>query len=175
MSPSVFWRTTIAGVVATFTMAMTGFLAHGIGIRSFDVGAMLTADMTSLHPEAPYSLVAGNLAFYALGILLALLWVALFRQYVQGSWLVHGFVYGGALWLIGSVIFFPLISDVGVFFARTRAPGALLLAYGLIQLAYGFGLSLGLEVADIGARAAERVAAEGVRLEIWPRRERRRA
>jgi uncharacterized membrane protein YagU involved in acid resistance len=174
MSPSVFWKTIIAGVVATFVMTMTGFWQHGIGIRPVDIGAMLTANMTSAHPGTPYSLVAGNLAHLANGVILAFLWVAIFRQYVPGSWLVHGFVYGVALALAASVVYFPLIADVGVFFSGTSAPGAMLLASTIVYLAYGFALALSLEVAGIGASAAERVA-EGVRLEIWTRRERRRA
>src|SRR5689334_6990061 len=69
MSPSVFWRTIIAGVVATFVMTMTGFWQHGIGIRSMDVGAMLAANMTLAHPDTSYSLVAGNLALFGIGLL----------------------------------------------------------------------------------------------------------
>jgi hypothetical protein len=174
MSPSVFWKTFIAGVVATFVMTMTGFWQHGIGIRPIDVGAMLAANMTSVHPDTPYSLVAGNLAHFANGVLLAFLWVAFFRQYVPGSWLVHGFAYGIVLALAASVAFFPLIADVGVFFSHTRAPGAMLLTTTVVYVTYGMGLALSLELAGFGASTAERVA-EGVRLEIWTRRERRRA
>ena len=88
---------------------------------------------------------------------------------------MHGLVYGVALAILAALIGFPLFADTGVFFTRTRAPGAMLLATFVMHFAYGFALTLGLEVAGIGARAADRVAAEGVRLEIWPRRERRRA
>ena len=175
MTPSVFWRTIIAGVVATFVMTMTGFWQHGVGIRPMDFGAYLTASMNSAHPDAVYGMYAGNAAHFALGVVFALLWVALFRQYVPGSWLVHGLSYGVALAFVAALIGFPLFADTGVFFMRARAPGAMMLATFVMHLAYGFALTLGLEIAGIGARAADRVAAEGVRLEIWPRRERRRA
>src|SRR5207247_1420205 len=111
-----------------------------------------------------YFLFAGNLAHFMNGVLLALLFVALIRPYVPGSWLVHGLGYGLALAVIASAVVFPLVADVGVFFSRTRAPAAMLLGSLIMHLFYGFGLTLGLEVAGIGARAAERVAAEGVRL-----------
>jgi len=175
MTPSVFWRTTIAGVVATFVMTLTGFWQPGVGIHPMDFGGYLAANMNSAHPDAVYGFFAGNLAHFALGIVFALLWVALFRRYVPGSWLVHGLAYGVALAFVAALIGFPLFADTGVFFMRTRAPGAMLLATFVMHFAYGFSLTLGLEIAGIGARAADRVAAEDVRLEIWPRRERRRA
>ena len=173
MSPSVFWRTAIAGFIATFVMTMTGFWQHGVGIRTVDVGFLLATNMTASHPEMPYSLFAGNLAHFANGVLLALIWVAFVRRYVPGSWVLHGIVYGVFLMVIADLFVFPLIADVGVFFARTRAPGAMLLASLIVYLAYGLALTLGLELAGIGATAGRVV--EDVRLEIWPRRERRRA
>src|SRR5438045_1851594 len=173
MSPSVFWRTAIAGFIATFVMTMTGFWQHGVGIRTVDVGWLLTTNMSSAHPELPYYLFAGNLAHFANGVLLALLWVAFVRRYVPGSWLLHGLAYGVMLMVVADLIVFPLIADVGVFFARTRAPGAMILASLIVHLAYGLALTLSLELAGIGAAAGRIV--EGVRLEIWPKRERRRA
>jgi len=175
MSPSVFWRTIVTGVVATFVMTMTGFWQHGVGIRPLDFGAILATNMSSAHPGTAYGIFAGNLAHFTNGVLFAFLWVALLRQYVAGSWLVHGLVYGIVLAIVASLIGLPLVADTGVFFTRMPAPGAMLLATAIMHLAYGFALCLSLEVARIGARAADRVAAEGVRLEIWPRRERRRA
>src|SRR5439155_12826334 len=154
-------------------MTMTGFWQHGVGIRTVDVGALLATNMMSSHPEAPYSLFAGNLAHFANGVLLALIWVAFVRRYVPGSWLLHGIAYGVFLMVIADLIVFPLITDVGVFFTRTRAPGAMLLASLIVHLAYGLALTLSLELAGIGAAAGRIV--EGVRLEIWPKRERRRA
>ena len=174
MSLSVFWRTLIAGVVATFVMTMTGFWQHGIGLRAVDFGATLAANMTSPHAGTPYSVFAGNLAHFGIGVVFALLWVALFRLYVQGSWLVHGFAYGVALAILASLIGFPLFADTGVFFSHTAAPGMMFVSILVMHLAYGYTLALGLELAGIGASAAERVS-EDVRLEIWPRRERRRA
>jgi len=47
MTPSVFWRTIIAGVVATFAMTLTGFWQHGVGIHPMDFGAYLAASMNA--------------------------------------------------------------------------------------------------------------------------------
>ena len=174
MSPSVFWKTVIAGFIATFVMTMAGFWAHGVGIRTLDFGAYLASSMTVAHPETPYYLFAGNLAHFANGVILALLWVAFIRRYVPGSWLLHGLAYAVGLTVLADLIVFPLIADVGVFFTRMRGPGSFVLESFIMHLAYGFTLTLGLELAGIGAARAARDV-ETVRLEIWPRRERRRA
>ena len=78
MSGEQFWKTVVAGLIATYVMTMTGFWQSGLGLAAVDVGAMITGSMTAAHPDAPYTLVAGNLVHFANGITLALLWVAFF-------------------------------------------------------------------------------------------------
>ena len=74
MSGEQFWKTVVAGLIATFVMTMTGFWQTGLGLAAIDVGAMITGSMTAVHPDAPYTFVAGNLVHFANGIVLALLW-----------------------------------------------------------------------------------------------------
>ena len=57
-----FWKTVVAGLIATYVMTMTGFWQSGLGLAAVDVGAMITGSMTAAHPDEPYTLVVGNLA-----------------------------------------------------------------------------------------------------------------
>ncbi len=61
ISRDQFWKTVVAGLVATYVMTVTGFWQSGLGLAAMDVGAMLAGNMTAAHPDMPYSLVAGNL------------------------------------------------------------------------------------------------------------------
>ena len=42
MSASIFWRTVISGLIATFVMAIIAFLAGGVGLPVIDVGHIMT-------------------------------------------------------------------------------------------------------------------------------------
>ena len=53
MSGEQFWKTVVAGLIATYVMTMTGFWQSGLGLAALDVGAMITDSMTAAHPDAP--------------------------------------------------------------------------------------------------------------------------
>ncbi len=147
MTGSQFWKTVIAGLIATFAMTVTGFWQSGLGLAPFDVGAMLTANMSASHPDSPYSLMAGNLVHVANGIVLALIWVAFLQNLVPGNWVVQGVIYAVIGTLVAVVIVVPLASGVGVFFSKTDAPGLMLVSALAAHLAYGLTLTLSLKVA----------------------------
>ncbi len=39
MSGEQFWKTVVAGLIATYVMTMTGFWQSGLGLAALDVGA----------------------------------------------------------------------------------------------------------------------------------------
>ena len=152
ISGEQFWKTVVVGLIATFTMTMTGFWQSGLGLAAIDVGAMITGSMTAAHPDAPYTLVAGNLVHFANGVMLALIWVAFLQERVPGNWIVQGLIYAFITQLAAWVVVAPLAFGVGLFFANTPAPGRMMLATAAVHVAYGVTLTLGLKVA--GVRAA---------------------
>jgi hypothetical protein len=152
ISGEQFWKTVVVGLIATFTMTMTGFWQSGLGLAAIDVGAMITGSMTAAHPDAPYTLVAGNLVHFANGVMLALVWVAFLQKRVPGNWIVQGLIYAFLTTLAAWVVVAPLAFGVGLFFANTPAPGRMMLATAAVHVAYGVTLTLGLKVA--GVRAA---------------------
>ncbi len=146
-----FWKTILAGMIASYVMTMTGFWQSGLGIPAVDVGAMIADSMTAAHPDAPYTLVAGNLVHFANGVILALIWVAFLQQRVPGNWLVQGLVYALIAQLGAWVVVAPLAFGVGLFFMNTPAPGQMMLATAVVHVAYGLSLTLSLRVAGVGA------------------------
>ena len=146
-----FWKTIIAGIIANYAMTMMGFWQSGLGLAAIDIGAMLAGNMTAAHPDMPYSLVAGNLAHFANGVMLALIWVAFLQQRVPGNWIVQGLVYALITTLAAWVVVAPLAFGVGLFFTNTPAPGRMMLATAVVHVAYGLSLTLSLKVAGVEA------------------------
>ena len=152
ISGEQFWKTVVAGLIANYVMTMTGFWQSGLGLAAIDIGAMNTGSMTAAHPDAPYTLVAGNLAHFANGVILALIWVAFLQKRVPGNWIVQGLIYALITQLAAWVIVAPLAFGAGLFFTNTPAPGRMMLATAVVHVAYGLWLTLSLKVA--GVRAA---------------------
>lgn len=155
LSPRAFWKTVLAGAIATFVMTVTGFWQSGLGLPPIDVGAMLAQNMTAAHPEQPYGLQAGNLVHALNGILLALLWVVFGRPYVRAHWFIEGIVYGLITTLAAAVVVVPLVAGAGLFFSNTPAPVMMTLASLSIHLAYSLTLTLSLTIAGVAQEPSE--------------------
>jgi len=147
MTGSQFWKTVIAGLIATFVMTLTGFWQAGLGLPAFDVGAVMAGSMTSAHPDMPYSLVGGNLVHFGNGTLMALVWVAFLQNRVPGNWIVQGLIFAVILTLLAAIVVVPLAAGVGIFFSNTPAPMSMLLGDTVTHIAYGLTLTLSLKVA----------------------------
>ena len=148
MSGERFSRTVVAGLIATFVMTMTGFWQSGVGLPTMDVAAMLAGNMM---PDAPYTLAAGNVAHFGIGVLVALIWVALLQARIPGNWIVQGLVYGVLVTVVAAAVVFPLAAGVGIFFSNTPAPGRMLLGATVPHLTYGLSLTLSLRLAGVEA------------------------
>lgn len=149
-----FGVTVVAGVVATFVMTMTGFWQAGLGLPPVDVGAMLAGSMNGAHADGqPYGLVAGNLAHFANGVVLALIFVAFLQQRLPGGWLLQGLAYAVLTTLAAALVVVPLAAGAGIFFTNTPMPGQMTLASTVVHLAYGISLTLALEAAGRGPAA----------------------
>ncbi len=149
ISGEQFWKTVVAGLIANYVMTMTGFWQSGLGLAAIDIGAMNTGSMTAAHPDAPYTLVAGNLAHFANGVILALIWVAFLQKRVPGNWIVQGLIYALITQLAAWVIVAPLAFGAGFFFTNTPAPGWMMLSTLVVHIAYGLSLTLSLKVAGV--------------------------
>ena len=154
ISSTTFWRTVICGVIATFTMTMVSFLQGGIGLPAIDIGHILRETFNHVHGEQVYSLVWGNAAFNAGGVLMALIWVVFLQNRIPGNWFVQGLIYGILISLVSGLVISPLFARAagetfGIFYAATWIPGLILLAAILMHLTYGVTLTLCLKVAGV--------------------------
>jgi uncharacterized membrane protein YagU involved in acid resistance len=144
MSERVFFRATIAGLIATFVMTMTGFWVDGIGLPQMDVGATLAE-------SSDHGWTWGNLAHFINGVLLALIYVQWVRPNLPGNWIVKGIAYGILATLASAIVVAPLAAGAGIFFSKTPIPVAMTTASTIVHLAYGLALALSYEVAVRGA------------------------
>lgn len=154
MSSRVFWRTVICGFLATFTMMMIAFIQAGLGLPTLDIGHFLKESFNHAHQVGPYSILWGNIAFYIIGILLALIWVVFLQRRIPGNWLIQGLIYGVIISVIAGLIVSPLLSlsagePFGLFYFNTWIPGLLILSGLIMHLGYGLILCLCLKYAGV--------------------------
>lgn len=154
MNASTFWRTVIAGSIATFVMTMIAFLQSSIGLPVIDVGHILTESFNHIHESEPYSIIWGNMAYNITGVLLALIWVAFLKDKMPGNLLVQGILYGVLVSIVAGGLVSPFVSQAagegfGFFYTDTWVPGKVLLAGLLMHLGYGLTLMITLKIAGI--------------------------
>lgn len=160
MKASIFWRTTISGFIATFVMAMIGFMQGGFGLPVIDVGHILTESFNHALLTHPYHIIYGNMAYNIMGIILALIYVAFLQERMPGNWLVQGVIYGFIISILASLLVSPFVSmaagqSVGLFYTETWVPGLMILAALFMHLGYGITLMLCLKVAGVKGMNAE--------------------
>ncbi|MEX0680346.1 MAG: hypothetical protein WD097_03120 [Balneolales bacterium] len=161
ITSDAFWRIVICGLIATFVMSMIAFLQGGIGLPVIDVGYLITSSFNEVHVNEPYDILWGNIAYYIIGVLLALIWVIFLQNRIPGNWFLQGLIYGTMVSVVAGLVVSPLVSLsagdwFGIFYLDTWTPGLVILAGLLMHLAYGITLLLGLKYAGIkGIDAAQ--------------------
>lgn len=135
-------------------MAMIAFLQGGFGLPTIDVGHILKESFNYVHIDEPYSITWGNLAYFIVGIKLALIWVVFLQERVPGNWFVQGLIYGILISLIAGLVVAPIASRAageafGMFYANTWVPGLMMLAGIIMHVGYGLTLSLCLKIAGV--------------------------
>ncbi len=162
ISSNVFWRTVIAGLIATFVMTMIGFVQAGLGLPPIDIGHLLKESFNHAHQFESYSIFWGNAAYNIIGVILALIWVVFLHHRIPGNWLVKGLIYGVIISIVAGVVVSPLVSlaagePFGVFYFKTWIPGLILLAGLVMHLGYGVVLMLCLKYAGVSGINTESV------------------
>ncbi|MFW6090168.1 MAG: hypothetical protein ACODAB_10470, partial [Gemmatimonadota bacterium] len=141
MTAGTFYRATVAGLIATFVMTLTGFWMSGLGLPQLDVGGMI-AESTG------HGWTWGNFAHFVNGALLALIYVQWVRDRLPGNALVRGIGYGILTTLAAAIVVVPLAADAGIFFSNTPMPGAMVAASTVAHLAFGLSLEIAYGVAE---------------------------
>ena len=154
INSDTFWRTVICGLIATFIMSMIAFLQGGIGLPVVDVGYIITCSFNEVHVNEPYNILWGNIAYYIIGVLLALIWVVFLHNRIPGNWVLEGLIYGVIISVVAGLVVSPLVSlaagdSFGIFYTDTWIPGLVILAGLIMHLGYGIALLLCLKYAGV--------------------------
>lgn len=133
---------------------MIAFLQGGLGLPVIDVGHFLKDSFNLVHEFEPYSMLWGNIAYYIIGMLLALIWVVFLQKRIPGNWFIQGVIYGVIISIVAGLIVSPLVSSsagesFGIFYLDTWVPGLILLAGLIMHLGYGVVLTLSLKYAGV--------------------------
>lgn len=154
MQSSTFLRTITSGFIATFMMMMIAFMQGGLGLPVIDVGHFLKESFNLVHEPAVYSILWGNIAYYLMGMMLALIWVVFLQSRIPGNWFIQGLIYGIIISLVAGLVVSPLVSSAagesfGLFYMDTWVPGLILLAGLTMHIGYGVILTLSLKYAGV--------------------------
>jgi len=135
-------------------MMIIAFLRGGLGLPVIDVGHFQKETLNMVNDNNPYGIFWGNLSFYIIGILLALIWFVFLQNRIPGHWLIQGIIYGVILSLVAAVVVSPLVSMAAgdpfdLFYLETWFPVLILLAGLTMHIGYGIVLMLCLKYAGV--------------------------
>lgn len=126
-------RAAVAGLVATAVMTALLLVEPSVGLPKIAIGQILSSSLGLASAHLASGPVLGWIIHFAIGILLALLYAAVFDRWLPGGPLGRGLTYGGLVFVVAQVLFMPLVG--GGFFSR--GDGQLLAGSLLGHLVYG--------------------------------------
>ena len=126
-------RAAVAGLVATAVMTALLLVEPSVGLPKIAIGQILSSSLGLASAHLASGPALGWIIHFAIGILLALLYAAVFDRRLPGGPLGRGLAYGGLVFVVAQVLFMPLVG--GGFFSR--GDGQLLAGSLLGHLVYG--------------------------------------
>ena len=128
-------RATAAGVLGTAAITALWQVEPAIGLPRIAVGHILSTFMAVSVAHLNVGIAGGWIVHFIVGILLALLYAAVFAERLPGSPAWRGATYGLFVFVLAQVVFMPLVG--GGFFSRGDVElliGSLIghLAYGVV-------------------------------------------
>lgn len=137
MALPMFWRATVAGIVATFAMTLWTYLTQAFGISQLEVARALGA-LVGIQENV---VLIGTALHVIIGSVLGLIYAYGFYELLPGPGWARGLVYS----LLPTTfvgVFMPLVAW-GLVFSGVIAFGALAAAMWLVnQLVYGLVLGI---------------------------------
>ena len=126
-------RAAAAGLIGTGVMTALLLVEPSVGLPKIAMGQVLSTalGLTSAHLASGAAL--GWLLHFLMGVLLALLYAAVFDQRLPGTPLIRGLLYGVLVFVAAQLLFMPLVGG-GVF---SHGDPELLAGSLLAHLVYG--------------------------------------
>lgn len=126
-------RAVVAGLVATAAMTALLLIEPSVGLPKIAIGQILSSALGLASARLGGGAVLGWIIHFLVGMLLGLLYAAVFHRRLPGSPLARGLIYGGLVFVAAQVLFMPLVGG-GLF---SRGDGQLLAGSLLGHLVYG--------------------------------------
>jgi uncharacterized membrane protein YagU involved in acid resistance len=126
-------RAVVAGLIATAAMTALLLVEPSVGLPKIAIGQILSSALGLASAHLGGGAVLGWIIHFLVGMLLALLYAAVFHPRLPGGPLARGLIYGGLVFVIAQVVFMPLVGG-GLF---SRGDGQLLAGSLLGHLVYG--------------------------------------
>lgn len=134
-------RAVVAGIVATAIVTALWLVEPYLGLPKLAVGSMLSSPLATVTAYVQISPAVGWAIHVVVGIALAMIYAGWLVDWLPGSPLVRGILYGCAVFVVAQLTFMPLVG-AGVF-SRGDVPllvGSLIghvIYGGLVGLIYG--------------------------------------
>ena len=126
-------RALVAGLVATAAMTALLLVEPSVGLPKIAIGQVLSSALGLASARLGGGALLGWIIHFLVGMLLALLYAAVFYRRLPGGPLARGLIYGGLVFVMAQVLFMPLVGG-GLF---SRGDGQLLAGSLLGHLVYG--------------------------------------
>lgn len=126
-------RAATAGLIATAVMTALLLIEPSVGLPRIAIGQVLSTSLGLASAHLPIGPAIGWVIHFVIGMLLALIYAAVFARRLPGTPLGRGMLYGVLVFVVAQLVFMPLAG--GGIFSRGAVP---LLAGSLIgHLVYG--------------------------------------
>lgn len=126
-----------SGILATSAMTVLTFVAPRMGMPEMNIPKMLSMTMG-------LPLIAGWLAHFMIGIVLAFMYAVIFYKVLPGINAVKGMLFSLIPWLMAQLLVMPMMSLMnGMSFTSGLFSGSMLMAAGSLMGHLVYGLVLG--------------------------------
>jgi uncharacterized membrane protein YagU involved in acid resistance len=126
-------RAAAAGLIATAVMTAQLLIEPSVGLPKIAIGQVLSTSLGLASAHLSSGPAIGWVIHFAIGMMLALIYAAVFVHRLPGMPLVRGMLFGVLVFVVAQLVFMPLVG--GGIFSRGAVP---LLAGSLIgHLVYG--------------------------------------
>lgn len=126
-------RAAAAGLIATGVMTALLLVEPSVGLPRIAIGQVLSTSLGLAAAHLPIGPAIGWVIHFVIGMLLALIYAAVFARRLPGTPLGRGVLYGVLVFVVAQLVFMPLVGG-GVF---SRGDVQLLAGSLLGHLVYG--------------------------------------
>lgn len=126
-------RAAAAGLAGTAAMTALLLVEPSVGLPKIAMGQILSSSLGLASARLTVGPAVGWGVHFAIGMVLGLVYAAVFERRLPGTPLVRGLAYGALVFVVAQLVFMPLVGG-GVF---SRGDGELLAGSLLGHLVYG--------------------------------------